>query len=86
MWGNPCICLYTLQVYPSGQLKVGKDYRVAQAAAGSTFSVTREANGDDAVQAVEGFLWMKAVSMCTYKRTIYIMVERSNFGTKARSE
>lgn len=42
---------------------MGKDYRVAQAAAGGTFCVTREANGDDAAQAVEGFHWMKAVSV-----------------------
>ena len=53
---------YTFQVFPSGQLKVGKDYRVAQAAAGGTFCVTREANGDDAAHAVEGLHWMKAVS------------------------
>lgn len=54
---------HAIQVHPSGQLKVGKDYRVAQAAAGGAFSVTREANGDDAARAVEGFLWMKAVGM-----------------------
>ncbi|CAM9305770.1 unnamed protein product, partial [Ectocarpus sp. 13 AM-2016] len=46
-------------VHPSGDLKAGKDYWVAQAAAGDTFSVTREANAEDAARATEGFLWMK---------------------------
>lgn len=49
------------QVHPSGELKAGKDYWVAQAAAGDTFSMTREANWEDAARASEGFLWMKAV-------------------------
>ncbi|CBJ30727.1 conserved unknown protein [Ectocarpus siliculosus] len=47
------------QVHPSGDLKAGKDYWVAQAAAGDTFSVTREANAEDAAHATEGFLCMK---------------------------
>eukprot|EP00752_Nemacystus_decipiens_P013078 g11567.t1 len=47
------------QVHPSGNLKAGKDYWVTQAAAGDTFSVTREANWEDAARATEGFLWMK---------------------------
>lgn len=50
------------QVHPSGQLRVGKDVKVAQAAAGNTFSLVREANGEDAARATEGFLWMKVVS------------------------
>lgn len=52
----------SVQVHPSGNLKAGKDYWVAQAAAGGTFSVTREANWEDATRATEGFLWMKEVS------------------------
>lgn len=54
---------YSVQVHPSGHLKAGKDYWVAQAAAGDTFSVTREANWEDAARATEGFLWMKEVPM-----------------------
>lgn len=53
--------MQTTKVHPSGDLKAGKDYWVAQAAAGDTFSVTREANWEDAARATEGFLWMKAV-------------------------
>ncbi|CAM9300141.1 unnamed protein product [Scytosiphon promiscuus] len=48
------------QVHPSGELKAGKDYWVSQAAAGDTFSMSREANWEDAAHATEGFLWMKA--------------------------
>lgn len=48
-------------MHPSGDLKARKDYWVAQAAAGDTFSVSREANAEDAARATEGFLWMKTV-------------------------
>lgn len=56
---------FPAQVHPSGHLKAGKDYWVAQAAAGDTFSVTREANWEDAARATEGFLWMKEVTPST---------------------
>lgn len=52
---------YSVQVHPSGNLKAGKDYWVTQAAAGDMFSVTREANWEDAARATEGFLGMKEV-------------------------
>lgn len=62
-------------MHPSGNLKAGKDYWVAQAAAGDTFSVTREANWEDAALATEGLLGMKAVS------TNGIVLGHMNHGT-----
>lgn len=64
---------YSMQVHPSGILKAGKDYWVAQAAAGDTFSLTREANWEDASRATEGFLWMKEVRTRTLLRNTIIL-------------
>lgn len=67
------------KVHPSGFLKAGKDYWVAQAAAGDTFSVTREANWEDAARAIEGFLWMKAVRYPRRFRYMQMMASSAYF-------